>query len=344
MMHRTTDLDRQPQTAKGQTAKGRPPLQLVPAPAAPAPGPGALQSAVDRYLRHLKLERNMAGNTLTAYGRDLKRFVVYLDDQHGVEDVADLDRDLLHEYLADLHADGLQPRSIVRHLSTLRNFCAWLLDRGLVGDNPAALLDTPKWNPGLPEVLSRDEIERLLAVPGAGTERAVRDTAMLQTLYATGLRVSELVHLTLHDLDLERGLLRCVGKGRKERLVPIGEVARAGLLAYLEFARPTLVRIGQRGKRGPQPQALFITSQCKAMTRQGFWKLVKRYAGEAGIDKPISPHKLRHSFATHLLAGGADLRAVQALLGHADIGTTQIYTHVQRDRLREVYDRFHPRA
>ena len=299
---------------------------------------------IERYLRHLKLERNMAGNTLTAYGRDLRRFAAYLDDQHGVQDVAELDRDLLHDYLAELHGDGLQPRSIVRHLSTLRNYCAWLLDRNLVRENPAALLDTPKWNPGLPEVLSRDEIERLLAVPGDRHERAVRDTAMLQTLYATGLRVSELVHLTLHDLDLERGLLRCVGKGRKERLVPIGEVARAGLIAYLEVGRPQLLRNGNHNKRGPQAQSLFITSQCKAMTRQGFWKLVKRYANEAGIDKPISPHKLRHSFATHLLAGGADLRAVQALLGHADIGTTQIYTHVQRDRLREVYDRFHPRA
>lgn len=303
-----------------------------------------LRQTVERYLRHLKLERNMAGNTLVAYGRDLKRLVDYLDEQHGVEEAADLDRDLLHEYLADLHGDGLQPRSIARHLSTLRNFCGWMLDRGVVQDNPASLLDTPKWNPGLPDVLSQAEVERLLAAPGLATERALRDTAMLQTLYATGLRVSELVNLTLHDLDLERGLLRCMGKGRKERFVPIGEVARLGLVRYLEHGRPTLVKNGMRGRRGGAPQALFVTSQCKAMTRQGFWKLVKRFAKEAGIDKPISPHKLRHSFATHLLAGGADLRAVQALLGHADIGTTQIYTHVQKDRLREVYDRFHPRA
>lgn len=341
MMRNSTAKQSHPTAAQPRAEIAPPPLRATPAANEPPP---PLTAVVDRYLRHLKLERNMAGNTLTAYGRDLRRFAHYLDDQHGVEDIAEVDRDLLHEYLADLHADGLQPRSIVRHLSTLRNFCAWLLDRGLVRDNPAALLDTPKWNPGLPEVLSRDEIERLLAVPGSGSDRAIRDTAMLQTLYATGLRVSELVHLTLNDLDLERGLLRCLGKGRKERLVPIGEVARAGLVAYLSEARPQLVKSGQRGRRGPQPQALFVTSQCKAMTRQGFWKLVKRYAQQAGIDKPISPHKLRHSFATHLLAGGADLRAVQVLLGHADIGTTQIYTHVQRDRLREVYDRFHPRA
>jgi len=303
-----------------------------------------LRAAAERYLRHLKLERNMAGNTLVAYGRDLRRLVDYLDEQHGVEEPADVDRDLLHEYLVDLHEDGLQPRSIARHLSTVRCFCAWLLDRGLVAVNPTALLDAPKWDPGLPDVLSPDEVERLLAAPGCASERALRDTAMLQTLYATGLRVSELVHLVLHDLDLERGLLRCVGKGRKERFVPIGEVARLGLAAWLERGRPVLLRAGQRSRRGASPQALFITSQCKPMTRQGFWKLLKRYAVEAGIDKPISPHKLRHSFASHLLAGGADLRAVQALLGHADIGTTQIYTHVQKDRLREVYDRFHPRA
>jgi integrase/recombinase XerD len=202
----------------------------------------------------------------------------------------------------------------------------------------------PKQGRDLPDVLSQEEVLRLLAAPGTAHDRAVRDTAMLETLYATGLRVSELVNLMLSDVDFDRGLVRCIGKGRKERLVPIGEIARARLVDYLEKARPSLARGNGRVRKGPQAQSLFLTSQCKPMTRQGFWKLVKRYALVAAIDKPISPHKLRHSFATHLLAGGADLRAVQALLGHADIGTTQIYTHVQRDRLREIYDRFHPRA
>jgi integrase/recombinase XerD len=307
-------------------------------------GDGTLALAAERYLRHLRLERNMAGNTLTAYGRDLHRLIHYLEDQLGVTAVDEMDHDTLVEYLEDLQGDGLQPRSIARHMSTLRSFCAYLIDRGLVRDNPAALLDMPRQGRDLPEVLSQDEVLRLLAAPGSDGERALRDTAMLETLYATGLRVSELVNLTLQDVDFDRGLVRCMGKGRKERLVPIGEIARARLLDYLEQARPLLARSATRSRRGPTVQALFLTSQCRPMTRQGFWKLVKRYALAAGIDKPISPHKLRHSFATHLLAGGADLRAVQALLGHADIGTTQIYTHVQRDRLREIYDRFHPRA
>ncbi len=306
--------------------------------------PDSLQATVDRFLRHLRLERNMSTNTLTAYGRDLLRMVHYMDEQLGIDMAAELDRDALREYIADLHDTGLQSRSVARHLSTLRTYGHWLVDRGIVMENPALLVDLPRQEHDLPDVLTQEEVGRLLAAPGGEGERSLRDTAMLETLYATGLRVSELVSLQLSDVDFDRGLVRCVGKGRKERLVPIGEVARAHLITYLTNGRPTLVRGNTRARKGGAPQALFVTSQCKAMTRQGFWKLVKRYAAVAGIDRPISPHKLRHSFATHLLAGGADLRSVQAMLGHADIGTTQIYTHVQRDRLREVYDRFHPRA
>ena len=307
--------------------------------------PTTLAQTVERFLRHLRLERNMSTNTLTAYGRDLLRMVRYMQDEMGVERPEDLDRELLHEYLVALRDSGLQPRSIARHMSTLRTWGHYLVDRALIEENPATLLDMPKLEQDLPDVLTTAEVERLLAAPGTVTERAVRDTAMLETLYATGLRVSELVNLTLTDVDFDRGVVRCMGKGRKERLVPIGEVARAKLLGYLAEARPSLSRTANgRARRTSGSQALFITSQGKAMTRQGFWKLVKRHAMTAGIDKPISPHKLRHSFATHLLAGGADLRAVQAMLGHADIGTTQIYTHVHRERLREIYDRFHPRA
>lgn len=307
--------------------------------------PTTLTQTVERFLRHLRLERNMSTNTLTAYGRDLQRMVRYMHDEAGIDQPAELDRDLLHEYLVALRDGGLQPRSIARHMSTLRTWGHYLVDRALVDENPATLLDMPKLEQDLPDVLTTTEVERLLAAPGSAGERAIRDTAMLETLYATGLRVSELVNLTLTDVDFDRGVVRCMGKGRKERLVPIGEVARARLLGYLEQARPGLARTaGGRARRSGGSQSLFITSQGKAMTRQGFWKLVKRHAASAGIDKPISPHKLRHSFATHLLAGGADLRAVQAMLGHADIGTTQIYTHVHRERLREIYDRFHPRA
>lgn len=310
----------------------------------PAPIQTLLSTSVDRFLRHLRLERNMSINTLTAYGRDLQRMVKYMDEQFGIEEPCDLDREVLVEYLVDMREAGLQPRSIARHMSTLRTYCHYLVDRGLTATNPATLLDMPKLDHDLPDVLTQVEVERLLAAPGPVGERALRDTAMLETLYATGLRVSELVNLTLQDVDFDRGVVRCMGKGRKERLVPIGEVARARLLTYLEEGRPALARGAGRTQRMGACAALFITSHCKPMTRQGFWKLVKRHAQVAGIDKPISPHKLRHSFATHLLAGGADLRAVQAMLGHADIGTTQIYTHVHRERLREIYDRYHPRA
>lgn len=303
-----------------------------------------LPSSIDRFLRHLRLERNMSTNTLTAYGRDLQRMVRYMDDQLGIDRPEDLDRSALTEYLIDLREGGLQPRSVARHMSTIRSYCHYLVDRGVIEQNPATLLDMPKLEHDLPDVLTEAEVERLLAAPGSQGERALRDTAMLETLYATGLRVSELVNLTLQDVDFDRAVVRCMGKGRKERLVPIGEVARDRLLVYLAQSRPVLARAAGVSRRLGPCAALFITSQCKPMTRQGFWKLVKRHALVAGIDKPISPHKLRHSFATHLLAGGADLRSVQALLGHADIGTTQIYTHVHRERLREIYDRYHPRA
>jgi integrase/recombinase XerD len=302
-----------------------------------------LPASVDKFLRHLRLERNVSGNTLLAYGRDLQRMLRHMCTR-GVQRPAELDRDKLFDYLVVLREQGLHPRSVARHMSTLRSFGHWLVDRGVVPESPAALLESPKLPQDLPDVLTRAEVERLLAAPGTWNERCVRDTAMLEVLYATGLRVSELVHLQLGDVDFDRGLVRCVGKGRKERLVPIGAAARQRLLAYLHDARPLLVRSTVRARKGPASNALFVTSQAKAMTRQGFWKLLKRYAVAAGIDKPISPHKLRHSFATHLLAGGADLRAVQLMLGHADIGTTQIYTHIQRDRLREVYDAHHPRA
>ena len=306
--------------------------------------PDSLQATVDRFLRHLRLERNMSTNTLTAYGRDLLRMVHYMDEQLGVDQASELDREALREYIADLHDTGLQSRSVARHLSTLRTYGHWLVDRGIVIENPALLVDLPRQEHDLPDVLTQEEVGRLLAAPGGEGERGLRDTAMLETLYATGLRVSELVGLALSDVDFDRGLVRCVGKGRKERLVPIGEVARTHLVTYLTHGRPVLVRGTTRARKGGAPQALFVTSQCKAMTRQGFWKLVKRYAVVAGIDRPISPHKLRHSFATHLLDAGADLRSVQELLGHASLTTTQIYTQVTVERLKEIYRHAHPRA
>lgn len=304
-----------------------------------------LDVSVDRFVRHLRLERNMAGNTIRAYQRDLRRLMRWWLDSGGEDDIASFDRTGLMGYLRHLRDEGLQSRSIARHLSTLRAFGRYLVEREGLGDNPASALELPNATQRLPEVLSTDEVEALLNAPDPSEPRGLRDVAMLETLYATGLRVSELVGLRLGDLDFDRGLVRCRGKGRKERLVPIGEAARERLLEYIEHGRPPLLRAaGERSRRSAPSAPLFVTHRGGTMSRQGFWKLLKRHAEAAGIDKPISPHKLRHSFATHLLAGGADLRSVQQMLGHVDIGTTQIYTHVHRRRLREIYDRYHPRA
>ena len=307
--------------------------------------PLTIGASIERFLRHMRLERNLSNNTVTAYGRDLGRLASYADEAHKVVRPTGIHSQMLLDYLVHLRSSGLSGRSVARHMSSLRMFCRYLVDRGVLDDNPAALLDMPKSPQAMPDVLTPEEVERLLAVPGLGDARAIRDTALLEMLYATGMRVSELVRLGVGDVDFDRSLVRCFGKGRKERMVPIGEHARARLLHYLREARPRICRRphGRRLRNGPGAP-MFITGTGKAMTRQGFWKLVKRYATEAHIDKPISPHRLRHSFATHMLAGGADLRTVQALLGHVDIGTTQIYTKVHRKRLREVYDRYHPRA
>ena len=296
-----------------------------------------LASAIDRFVAHLRLERNLSRNTSVAYRSDLERFRAFCAESLEIDAVEAIDREAIFGYLVELREAGLHDRSIARHLSSLRSFCSYFVDAGVIDESPAVLVDMPTMPRGLPDVLSTVEVERLLAAPGVEDARALRDTAMLETLYATGLRVSELCGLRLDDLDLQRGVVRAFGKGSKERLVPIGEAARAALLRYLEVARPKLG--GQRGRTD-----LFVNGRGRPLTRQGFWKLLKRHAETAGIDKPISPHRLRHSFATHLLAGGADLRVVQTLLGHVDIGTTQIYTHVHRERLRAIYDAYHPRA
>jgi integrase/recombinase XerD len=255
------------------------------------------------------------------------------------------------DYLALLTERKLSARSQARRLIALRQFFRFLkAERGCDVD-PTEEIDLPRFGRKLPDFLSVEEVDRLMAAPDRRTPRGARDGAMLETLYATGLRVSELIRLGLADVNFDAGYLMAFGKGRKQRLVPVGEVALAGLRAYVETARPTFVagttsrrrRVPARGGRA-QPHALFLTRHGRTMTRQAFWKLLGRYAIAAGIRKRISPHKLRHSFATHMVERGADLRAVQAMLGHADIGTTEIYTHVSRAHLRTVYDRFHPRA
>ena len=296
-----------------------------------------LDSALDLFLSHLRIERGLAPNTVEAYGRDLRRYLDFLEGRK-LHEWAQVDRAVVQEYLAKLVALGLARRSQARNLAALRTFHKLLAAERIAPGDPASEVESPRASRKLPQVLSLEEVERLLAAPRNKTAAGARDKAMLEVLYATGLRVSELTGLQMNDVNLETKMVLTRGKGSKERIVPLGEVAAEALKGYLREARPALLGKGRISKD------LFVTPRGRRMTRQGFWKLLNRYALGAGIGRRISPHKLRHSFATHLLAGGADLRSVQAMLGHADIATTQIYTHVDRSHVRRVYDRFHPRA
>jgi integrase/recombinase XerD len=289
---------------------------------------------VDDYLEHLKIERSLSAHTLEAYAHDLGAFVAHLERKNCAFATATADH--VAEFLSGLTARGVSARSQARYLSALRGLFRYLRSVRQIAADPTELVEAPTKRARLPVVLSGDEIERLLAAPDASQPRGLRDQAMLCTMYACGLRVSELVSLRLADVAAERGLVKVTGKGEKQRLVPIGDAALQVLARYLTEVRGAWARPGE--------ERVFVTPQGRGMTRQAFWKIVRRYTIAAGIVKPISPHKLRHSFATHLLEGGADLRAVQAMLGHADIATTQVYTHVAGRHLRAVHERYHPRG
>jgi integrase/recombinase XerD len=292
------------------------------------------QRALDRYLESLAVERGLSRNTVDGYRNDLTRLGAALVKKGG--DLLAAGAADLSAHMRDLQRQGLSPRSSARALSAIRGFYENLVSTGERPDNPSVNLLPPKlWKP-LPKVLSEGEVESLLAAPKIETPRGLRDRAMLELLYATGLRVSELVGLQLPQLRLDVGFLVAFGKGNKERVVPVGEQAEHWTRRYLRETRPDLAQ----GRH----QAVFVNRFGEGMTRQGFWKIVKAYGREAGIRAPLSPHVLRHSFATHLLEHGADLRAVQTMLGHADISTTQIYTHIHQQRLKSLYDRFHPRS
>jgi integrase/recombinase XerD len=291
------------------------------------------QRALDRYLEGLAVERGLSQNTIDAYRNDLTRLGASLAKRGG--DLLTADAATLAAHQRDLRKQGLSPRSINRALSALRGFYENLVTTGERKDNPAVNLLPPKlWRP-LPKVLSEPEVEALLAAPDTNTPLGLRDRAMLELLYATGLRVSELVGLQLPQLRLDAGFLVAFGKGSKERIVPVGETAEMWVQRYLREVRPQLAQ----GRH----QAVFANHLGDPMSRVGFWKNLKRYGLEAGV-RELSPHVLRHSFATHLLEHGADLRAVQTMLGHADISTTQIYTHIHQQRLKTLYDRYHPRS
>jgi integrase/recombinase XerD len=295
-----------------------------------------LDAAIQQFLDHLRVERELTPATVEAYGRDLAVFARFAAERHVSAAARVRPIDVL-DFLAFLTERKLSARSQARRLIALRQLFKFFKAERVCPTDPTEDVDLPRFGRKLPDYLVVEEVDRLLAAPDRATVRGARDAAMLETLYATGLRVSELVKIRLRDVNFDAGYLMTFGKGRKERLVPVGEAALGSLRSYLESARGVFA--------GPRAlDTLFLTHHGRAMTRQGFWKLIGRYAAAAGIRKRISPHKLRHSFATHMVERGADLRAVQAMLGHADIGTTEIYTLVSRGRLRAVYDRFFPRA
>jgi integrase/recombinase XerD len=294
-----------------------------------------LDGWIDAYLDHLRVERALAKNSLEAYSRDLLRLAKHVG-QEGILDPRAIDAGMIAELLVRNVRTGFGARSSARQLSALRGFFRFLVRERAVPSDPTQLIDRPRLGRRLPKVLSVEEIEALLAIPDRTKPRGIRDAAMIHLMYASGLRVSEVASLKIGDLDTKAGLVSALGKGGKRRLVPVGEIALTHLDSYLRDVRPKVAR--------PNDKTLFVSPRGGPLTRQAFWKLLKRYALGAGIRTPISPHKLRHSFATHLVRNGADLRAVQAMLGHADIGTTEIYTHVAQDHLRAAHARTHPRA
>lgn len=298
-------------------------------------GDGQIHRLIQEFIDYLRVERGLAGNTLAAYRRDLAHFAAFL----GKRDLplAAVDRPLLTAYLHDLDRAGRSSATRARRLAALRGFFRYLHEEGHLAADPTEGMASPRLERRLPRIVSVEEVVRLVGAPDPSRPEGLRDRALLELLYATGMRVSELVGLDLDDVHLEHGYARCRGKGSKERVVPVGVPALRAVREYLLHGRPRLVRnLGER--------ALFLNRRGGRLSRQAVWKLIKAYARAAGIGRAMTPHTLRHSFATHLLAGGADLRSVQELLGHADVATTQIYTHLTRRHLLETYMRAHPRA
>jgi len=294
-----------------------------------------VEGVITSYLNYLRVEKGLSPNTIIAYKRDLRKFQLFNERYKWT--LAEISRDNLVDYLTFLYRSGLDSRSVARHLVSVRNFFKFAQMEGFVSEDPSAHVETPRFRMRLPTHLSVDEINRLLAQPDVKTAIGMRDKAMIELLYSAGLRVSELVTLRVDDLQMEVGCVRCIGKGNKERLVPMGRTAIAAVKEYLNGSRQALL------DKGSSPY-LFLNRLGGRIGRIGFWKKLAAYGRQAGLRMKLKPHMLRHSFATHLLERGADLRSVQLMLGHADIATTQIYTHVMKDRLKEIYKQHHPRA
>jgi integrase/recombinase XerD len=295
---------------------------------------------IERFLDYLRVERRLAAHTIEGYGRDLAALDRFAANKNVR--LQALDRGVLEAFVRERRSAGLSPRSIARAVAAVRGFYRFLaLDR-VIERSPAEELRPPRAWPALPKYLSTDEVENLIAQPDVSTPLGLRDRAMIEVLYATGLRVSELVAIRMTDLHLDDAYLTCIGKGNKERLVPVGEQASSWIRRYQTDARP-LLRSSRAASGGRAAARLFVNARGGPLSRVGFWKILRGHGRQAGVSRTLSPHVVRHSFATHLLERGADLRAIQLMLGHADLSTTQIYTHVLEARLRNVYDRFHPR-
>ena len=294
-----------------------------------------MEAHIRTFLNCLRVEKGLSENTLQAYRRDIQKFAAFAAGRKvGTKDVRRSD---VVEFLASLYRKGLDSRSVARHLVTIRNFFRFALTEGYIDDDPAASVESPRFRQSLPEFLSLEEVDRLLQQPDTDTMLGLRDRALIELMYSAGLRVSELCGLRVEDIQIESGCLRCVGKGDKERMVPVGRQALAVVQKYLRTGRPKLLR------EGSSPY-LFLNQRGHKLDRITFWKLLGAYGRKAALRKALTPHMLRHSFATHLLDRGADLRSVQIMLGHSDISTTQIYTHVVEERLKQVYKAHHPRA
>lgn len=300
-----------------------------------------MNNLVRDYLHYLQLEKNASENTIASYTHDIKRYLEFLH-HHRVEDPGRVTGRLMSRYISSLHRNGLSPRSVTRTLSAIKGFHRFLVDDGVMRVNPAENIDRPKLPRSLPDVLTQPEVDAILNQPADSSKDKrhlwLRDKAILETLYATGMRVSELTKLKQSNVLVEEGLVRVFGKGSKERIVPIGGSALRWIARYQRESRLHLL------KHGKSQDTLFLNARGTPMTRMAIWNIVREYVGKAGITKDVHPHTFRHSFATHLLEGGADLRAVQEMLGHSDISTTQIYTHIDREYLKEVHRTFHPRG
>jgi integrase/recombinase XerD len=299
-----------------------------------------MESTIHVFLSYLRVERGLAQNTLLAYGHDLKRFAEFLRKRQKLR-MEDVTREDIVDFLSGLYKEKLDSRSVARYLVSLRGLYKFAMMEGMVNRDPTENLESPKIRSSLPTYLRVDEIDKLLDAPNLATPIGLRDRAMMEVLYSTGLRVSELLNLRIADIDMRIGCVRCIGKGDKERLVPIGRKAIEAVEQYLAQGRPKFAR---PASPPPHNQVLFLTRIGRRLSRVGIWKILHDYGMRLGLRGRLTPHKLRHSFATHLLERGADLRSVQLMLGHADISTTQIYTHVVEERLKQIYKAHHPRA